>query len=138
MSSLIIFYVVFLCINKIIIFVGILCRVDMALWVLKLYWVQFLTTGINCILRRTCVVWFICVFIEVLWLWSMFLLFWMSCSLCEFLFIYNGPLKGQWSSFPSCCINNYLTPLLLIPHPIKSSFRYGIDEVLGIWKDLGW
>ena len=50
----------------------------------------------------------------------------------EFLFMNNGPLKGQVSSFPSCCINSYLTTLLLIPHPINSYFRCGIDEFLCI------
>ena len=45
-------------------------------------------------------------------------LFWRSCYLAEFLFMKNGPLKGKLSSFPSCCINKYLKPLLLSPHPI--------------------
>ena len=45
-------------------------------------------------------------------------LFWGSCYLAEFFFINNGPLRGKLSSLPSCCINNYLTPLLLILHPI--------------------
>ena len=60
-------------------------------------------------------------------------LFWRSCSLAGFFFMNNGPQKGQVSSFPSCCIRNSLSPLLLIPHPIQSSFKYRIDEVLGIW-----
>ena len=45
-------------------------------------------------------------------------------------YVNNGTLKVQVSSFPSYCINNYLTPLLLRTHPRQSYFRYGIDEVL--------
>ena len=52
--------------------------------------------------------------------------------------MYNGPLKGQLYSVPSCWINNYPTHMLFIPHPIQSYFKYGIDEVLGHWKDLHW
>ena len=61
-----------------------------------------------------------------------FLLLQRSCSLDDFLFMNSGPLKGQVYIFPSCCIKNSLKPLLLIPHPIQSSFGYGIDEVLGL------
>ena len=49
-----------------------------------------------------------------------------------FLFMNNGTLKGKVSSFPSYCIDNDLMIFLLIPHSIHYSFRYGIDEVLGI------
>ena len=59
--------------------------------------------------------------------------FWRSCSLSEFFFMNNGPLKGHVYSFPSCCINIALIPLLLIPHQIQSYLRYAIDEFLGIW-----
>ena len=55
-----------------------------------------------------------------------------------FLFMYNGPLKGKFSSFTSYCINNYLTHLLLIPHTIQYCLSYEFYEVLGIWKDLVW
>ena len=65
-------------------------------------------------------------------------LFWRSCSLDEFLFINNGPLKGQVSSFQSCFVHDYLTPLLLSPHKIQPSFRHGIYEVLAIWYNLDW
>ena len=64
--------------------------------------------------------------------------FWRSCSLDEFFFMNHGPLKGQVSSFPSCCINNSLMPLVLSPHQIQSSFRYVTDEVLDIWYDMSW
>ena len=64
--------------------------------------------------------------------------FWRIFSLNDFLWMYNGPLKGKLSSVTSCCIENSFTPLLLIPHPIQYYFRYGIDEVLGIWNDMGW
>ena len=50
---------------------------------------------------------------------------------CHFIYE-NFPLKGQVSSFPSCSIYNSLTPLLLIPHPRQTYFRYGIDEVLDL------
>ena len=65
-------------------------------------------------------------------------LFWRVCSLDEFLFTNNDTLKGNLSNLPSCYINNYLTTLLLITHPIQSYLRYGIGEVLGLWNDLGW
>ena len=51
--------------------------------------------------------------------------------------MYNGPLKGGVYSVLSCFIKNSLTPLLLSPHPIHVSFGCGIDEVLGILKDMG-
>ena len=65
-------------------------------------------------------------------------LLWRSCYLDELFFMNSGPLKVKDSSFPSCCIKNVLTPLLLSPHPSQYSFRYGIDEVLGLWYDMGW
>ena len=60
------------------------------------------------------------------------LFFFISCYMDAFFFINNGPLKGELSNFPSCCINNSLTPLLVIPHPGHSYFSYVIDEVLGL------
>ena len=51
--------------------------------------------------------------------------------------MYNGPLKGQIFSVQSCYISSSLTPLLLTPHPIQFYFRYSIDDVLLILKDLG-
>ena len=60
-------------------------------------------------------------------------LFWRSWSLDKIFFMKIGPLKGQVSSFPSCWINNSLTTLLLITHPIQSTFRYVIDKILGLW-----
>ena len=64
-------------------------------------------------------------------------LFWISCSMVAFACMYNGTLKGKCSSVPSCCMWISLTPLLLIPHPRNFSFRYGIEDVLCLWKDLG-
>ena len=49
---------------------------------------------------------------------SLLWLFLKSCSMGAFLWMYNGPLKRQLSSDPSCFINNSLTPLLLIAHSI--------------------
>ena len=54
-----------------------------------------------------------------------------------FACMYNGTMKGKCSSVPSCCIKISLTPMLLSPHPRQFYFRYGIDDVLDIWKDLG-
>ena len=56
-----------------------------------------------------------------------------SCYLDEFFFMNNVTMKGQLSSFPSCCIKNFLITLLLSPHLSQYSFRYGIDMVLGLW-----
>ena len=61
-----------------------------------------------------------------------------SCSMDSFFFVNNVPLKVQVSIFPSCWINSSLMPFWLSPHHRQSSFRYLIDEVLGIWYDLGW
>ena len=56
-----------------------------------------------------------------------FLLFFLRrCYLAAFLLMNNGHLKGHVSNFPSFCINNSLTPLLLSPHPRNYSFRNGI------------
>ena len=65
-------------------------------------------------------------------------LFWGKFSLTGFLFMNNGHLKGQISSLTSSCIKNYPQPLFLSTHLIQSYFRYGIDGVLSLWKDLGW
>ena len=54
-----------------------------------------------------------------------------------FACMYNGHLKRKFYSVPSCCIKGSLTPLLLSPHPRKYSFRYGIEDFLCLWKDLG-
>ena len=55
----------------------------------------------------------------------------------DFACMYNSTLKGKFSSVPSCCTRSPITPLLLIPHPRQFFFRYGIEDVLCIWKDLG-
>ena len=55
----------------------------------------------------------------------------------SFACMHNGPLKEGFYSVLSCCINSYLTPLFLVPHPEPFSFRYGIEYVLIIWKGLG-
>ena len=65
-------------------------------------------------------------------------LFWRSCFLIDSFFMNNVPLKVKFSIFPSCCINNSLTPFLLSPQPIQPSFRCLIDEVLSLWKYLVW
>ena len=113
-------------------------QVDMVIWVIKEGWVHFWTRESNCCLSRTCV--FVCIFVLLkffgrdIFLW----LFWKSCYLGAFSCIYNGPLKGKCSSAPLCFVNNYLTPLLLSPHPVQFFFSYGIDEVLDIWRNLVW
>ena len=60
-----------------------------------------------------------------------------SFSLGAFACMYNGTLKGKCSNVSLCCIISSLTYLLLSPHPRQFSFRYGIEYVLCIWKDLG-
>ena len=65
-------------------------------------------------------------------------LFWGSCSLGSFACMYNGPLTGGFSIVPSCCMISSLTPLLFNPHPRNVSFRYGIEDIICIWKDMGW
>ena len=65
-------------------------------------------------------------------------LLWRSCYLGDFACMYNGPLKGKFSNVPSCCIRSSLTHLLLSPHTRQFYFRYGIEDVICLWKDLGW
>ena len=67
-----IFHVLFLCINKVSIFVGIFRMVYMVIWFIKVYWVNFWTRAINCSLRRNCVFGWIFIFIEFLWSWYIF------------------------------------------------------------------
>ena len=55
-----------------------------------------------------------------------------SCSLVDFFLMNKGPTKGQLYSFPSCYINNYITPWLVSTNPILDYFRYGIDEALDL------
>ena len=53
--------------------------------------------------------------------------------------MYNGNLKGKFSSVPSCCINSSLTPFLLIPHPrnFLSGMLFNMFYVFGrIWVDI--
>ena len=71
-------------------------------------------------------------------LWLLWRILMQSCSLVDFFLMNKGPTKGQLYSFPSCYINNYITPLLLSTNPIQYYFRYGIDEALDLWKDMGW
>ena len=67
-------------------------------------------------------------------LWS----FSRSCYITAFFLISNSPLKGHVYNFSSCCINNYLTYLLSIPHPKMFSFGYGGYMFLDLSKDLDW
>ena len=68
-----IFYVLFLCINIMSVFMGIVHRIDMVISVFKAGWVQFWLIARSCIPRRSCVG-CISVFIEVLWPWSVFVI----------------------------------------------------------------
>ena len=97
----------------------------------------FFSMFINFRLMRICIdvsVFFLKYFGHDPFLW----LFWRRFYLADFFLMNNGPLKVKFSSFLPCCINNYITPLLLSIHTIKSYFRYIIDELLGIWKYPGW
>ena len=61
-------------------------------WIFKLDWVHILSMTSNCGLIRSCVVVCISVFIEVLWLWSIFVIFLKVLFSC-WIFIYE-----KWSS----------------------------------------
>ena len=117
---------------------GMFHMVNMVIGVIKSDWVNFCTRRINCSLRRACV-FYVSLFLSKSFgydprLW----LFWRSCSLGEFVCLYNGPPKRKFSSVPSCYIGSSLTPFLLIPHTRQFYFRYAIEDALDIWKDLGW
>ena len=85
--SLRIFYVFFLCINKMSVFVGIFHSADIVIWIFKAYWVHFLLMAINCILRRICVG-CISVFIEFLGSWSIYFIV-LKELLFGWLFLYE-------------------------------------------------
>ena len=51
--------------------------------------------------------------------------------------IHNGPPKGKFNSVLSCFMSSSITPLLLSPHPRQFYFRYGIEDVLCLWKNMG-
>ena len=136
--NLIIFYVLLLCINKVIIFMGILHMVNMAVWVKN--WTDFTFGQVQAIIA-----WISPVF----WDESLSLLksfgrdkylgfLWRICSLGDFALMYNGTLKGKFSSVPPFWICSYLTLFLLRTHTRQVYFRYGIDDVLDLWKDLCW
>ena len=107
----------------------------MVVWVSKVYWIQFRSMMSNFSFGAS---WYWCIniFVGIFGLDTCLLLFWIICSLAASFLMTNGPLKGHISNFLSFCINNSLTPLLVSPYPIQSSFRYGIEEVLGILKDF--
>ena len=133
-----VFHVLFFCINNVSIFMSIFHMVNTVAWVIKSDWFHFWIRVSNCILSRSFVFGCIFILLKSFGSDSCFWLFWRSCSLGFFACMYNGLLKGNFSIVSSCYINSSLTPLLLFPHTIQFSFRYGIDDVLGIWKDLGW
>ena len=79
-------------------------------------------------------------------LWNSF-----QCSFCNYKLVwtfqthwvkystqYIWIIQKKYSSEYYVSYHNYLTPLLLSPHTIRSSFRYEIDEVLGLWYCMGW
>ena len=90
--NLIILRVLFLCINKVIVFMMIVHMTNMIIWVLKLDRVFFWTREKVFCLSRTCVFGCIFIFIEVLWSWSMFIIF------LEELFSGCICMYVQWSS----------------------------------------
>ena len=111
-----IFYVVFLCINKVSIIMVIFHRVDMVVWILKVDWVQFLLIMRNVSLRRICVG---CtsVFLEVFRLWYIYMIVLKELFYGWLFFMKKAPLKVQVSCYTSCYINNSLTHLLLSTLP---------------------
>ena len=127
----------FLCINDIIVIVGIVYRVDIFIWVFKSDWVHLWLMTRNCSLNRIRVC---CINVFLVFgSWSIFMIVLKKLLSGQFFFMNNGPLKVQVSSFPSFCTNNYLTPLLLSPHTRQFYVGYVIDdEVLGLWKELDW
>ena len=131
-------HVLFLCINKASILLGMLYMLNIVIGFIKADWVHVWRGASNFSLRRDYAFWCIIIFIEVLWPWYMFLIVLKDFSLGAFACMYNVPLKGKLSSVLSCCINSSLTLLLLSTHPRKFYFKYEIDHVLDAWKDLGW
>ena len=77
-------------------------------------------------------------FVKVFGSWSIFVIFMKEMFSCYLFLAKQWYSESRKSNFPSLCINSYNTPLLLGPQTRQYSFRYGIDEVLGIWYDLNW
>ena len=107
----------FLCINKVSIFI-VLHKMNMFIRVTKADWVH-VWMGAKTFAWGGPVFEYVSLFFfksfghdPCLWL------FWRSFYLGAFACIYNGLLKGWFSSVPSCCINSYLTPLLVSPHDL--------------------
>ena len=124
-----------MCINKVSVIIGILQRIDVVIWVFKADWVHFRFMMDNCSFETT---WTWCINIILLKYLGLDPYLWLFLRICyfdDFLLINNAPPKGNFSSFSSYCINNYLTYLLSIPHPFPP-FRYVGDKFLHILKDL--
>ena len=77
----------FLCINRMIFFMGILHIIDMVIWVFTADWVHFWLINSNCRLSRS-YVGRIIVFIEVLGSWSIFVIF-LEELLSGWMFLYE-------------------------------------------------
>ena len=124
-------------INKVSLLIITVQNVDVVVLVVKSYWVHFKVMTRNFRFGR---VWYWCIsiIVEVFGSWLMFMIVMKELLYC-WLFLYEQCyMKFNVSNFPTCCINNSLTNLLLIPHPQQSYFRYGIEDFIGLWKDLDW
>ena len=111
--------------------------IDMVVWVFKakLFHFQFMT--INCIFGGFWALG-INILVEVLLSWPIFMIVLKYMFSCLLILDENGPLKGDVSNLPPCCINNYITTLLLSPNTWQSSFRYVIEDCFDLWKYMDW
>ena len=87
-------------------------RINLVVWFFKVDWVYLGLMTINFSLRSICVG-CISVFVAVFGYWYLLLLLFRSCYFTAFFIINNGPLKGQFSHFTLCSINNCLPDFFL-------------------------
>ena len=129
--------VLFICIENICGFFVIVHSVDVVMWVKKVDLINVWFMYYKGCFGGT---WFLCVniIVEVFGSWYMFVIILNELFSCCLFFKNNILLKGNVSNFSSCCINTSLTSLLSRIHPIHFSFGYGGDNFFDIWKYLGW
>ena len=127
--------VLFFIINKVSFIIIIVHRIDVVVGVSKsdLAHLRFVTR--NFIFIKVWA-WGINILLELFGYLPMIMVILKYIFLSYFLFMNNVPLKGRVSNFTSWCINNYINPLFLSPHPIKSYFRYIIEDFPFIWTDM--
>ena len=135
--DLIIFHVLFFCINKISIFMGVLHTVNMVRGVIKLDWFHFWTRARKFCLRRACFWIYLCFYwipLDVIHVCGCY----GGVVLCVTFHIFKMVLwRGNYIGFHHVSLT-VLLHLCCWVHIQDSFYRYGIEDALDPWKYLGW